>query len=79
MGKAPLRAHLEAATPTRPGVPCRTCLFMESMSAEDREVLREYLASEASSRMIAEALTSYGLRISGSALARHRRECNWLE
>lgn len=75
MAKASLRTHLEAATPTRPGTVCKTCTFMESLSAEDAAALQEYLDSDMSSRLISDALTSYGMSISQSAVSRHRREC----
>jgi len=75
MAKASLRTHLEAATPTRTGKACKTCTLMESLSPDDVAALQEYLDSDVSSRLISDALTSYGMSISQSAVSRHRREC----
>jgi len=75
MAKATLRTHLESAAPTRTGQACKTCTYIESLSPDDAAALQEYLKSEVSSRLISDALTSYGMRISQSAVSRHRREC----
>ena len=74
-----LRSFLESAKPTRPGVRCRMCQFEETLSGDDLAALHEYLASDVSSRVISDALSAYGLKISLSAVSRHRRECRRLE
>ena len=79
MAKASLRSLLESARPTRTGNACKTCSYIERLPSEDVEALREFLASDVSSRIIAESLTAYGMKISVSAVSRHRRECERID
>ena len=74
MGRVALRELLEQSQVPRGGHPCRTCLALEQLQGDDREALLQFLNSEASARAIALALQKFGLDVTRSSVARHRRE-----
>lgn len=75
MAKATLRAILGEMPERHQPLRCRTCRLAETLSQDDRVALQEYLSSDMSTQIIAEALNAYGVKISQSAVSRHRREC----
>ena len=80
MAKASLRGLLQEQTRQARPTKCTTCLLLQDLQGDDQTALREALADEdVSSKTIARALTGFGVRISGSAVGRHRRECKPLE
>lgn len=80
MAEPSLRGLLQAETGQARPVKCTTCLLLRDLTGDDRKALQEALGSEdVSSKTIARALTGFGVRISGSAVSRHRRECKPLD
>ena len=80
MAEPSLRGLLRAETEQARPVKCTTCLLLRDLSGDDRKALQEAIGDEEmSSTTIARALNGYGVRISGSAVSRHRRECKPLD
>ena len=75
MAKPNLESLLNQAQSSRNRVQCTTCRLVDSMPPEDSATLQAALNSDMSSNVIADALTNYGHKLSGTAVARHRREC----
>lgn len=75
MAKPNLESLLNQAQSSRNRVQCRTCQLIDSLPSEDSAALQAALASDMSANVIADALTNYGHKLSGTAVARHRREC----
>lgn len=75
MGKSSLRTILDSTPRKRAGTVCRTCRFVETLSADDKAAFDEYLVSDIPTSVIRDALENYGFKISVSALANHRRTC----
>ncbi len=75
MAKPDLKALLNQAQSSRNKILCATCRFLADAPTEDAETLRAALESDVSSVVISQALTNYGHKVSGSAVSRHRREC----
>jgi hypothetical protein len=72
-----LRDAFEAVPKGKPGQPCRVCVTIGEMEADEVDTLRELLDSSASSRVIFEACQRAGYeRVTLASLRRHRRgEC----
>ena len=80
VAKAPLRDLLEGAASSPKGIKCRTCSLLSDLSGDDLAALSEALSDpKISAPMIAKALDGYGVRVSPSAISRHRRECGPVE
>lgn len=76
MAEAPLRDLLSDARQVTERILCRSCLLLKDLEGDDRAALSEALGSEkVSAGVIARALEGYGVKISPSAISRHRREC----
>lgn len=80
MAELSLRSLIDNEAQKAKPVKCRTCLLLQDLTGDDRAALKEALESDhLSNTVIAGALASYGVRISGSAISRHKRECSPLE
>lgn len=75
MAKPNLESLLNQAQSSRNRKQCTTCRLVDSLPPEDSATLQAALNSDMSSNVIADALTNYGHKLSGTAVARHRREC----
>lgn len=75
MAKVPLRSILDSTPRKTGGSGCKTCTLLDSLDADDKNALLEYLESDVATRVIVEALSAFGVRLSISAVSRHRREC----
>ena len=61
--------------PTKGGHLCLTCDALDTLKGDDRDALVEWLKDKSiNNRMIFEACSGYGLKITRSSIARHRRE-----
>ena len=76
MGSSPLRSFIEEAKNPDQPVKCRSCRLLLELEGDDRAAFSEALGDpEIAATMISKALEGYGVRLSASAITRHRREC----
>lgn len=76
MAEAPLRDLLSDAREGTARTLCKSCLLLKDLEGDDRAALSEALSSpKVSAGVISRALEGYGVRVSPSAISRHRREC----
>lgn len=76
MAKPDLAGLLAQAAESRNLVRCKTCRMMDEATPDDAAVLSQALSDpDIASAVIARAMTNYGVTVSPSAVARHRREC----
>ena len=69
-----LRDAFEEVPKQRSGGKCYTCVALETMPEEDAETLRELLASDVNSTVIAKACQEAGYsRLSERSIGRHRK------
>lgn len=71
-----LRYWLEAKPGPHGGHACKTCGIVNSLEGDDAEALRAFLAdSSVTTAHIRRALDRIGVKVSQSAVARHRKDC----
>lgn len=76
MAQPELARLLAQAQESKNRLRCTTCKVLAEAPPEDAAILSEALSDpEMSSPVIARALAGYGVTVSPSAVARHRREC----
>lgn len=76
MGSSQLRGLISQARSETKKIQCTMCRLLSELTGDDRAALSEALGdSETSAGVIAKALTGYGVKVSSTAISRHRREC----
>lgn len=76
MGKVSLRELISSEEGKARYVRCVTCRLLSELEGDDLAALSEAVTDRGiSSGVVARALTGFGVTVSPSAIARHRREC----